>query len=196
MKKTIATMCLMSLLTVNIPVMAITAQESNTFSKIQPDRFEDIIPTDLNYQYIDPIKRPKWAYPLAWVGYVGTIFIIPFPIFMKNKDNAIMTNNQKYMNMKSYEQRYYQDIDKCNIIFKTDKDLYKCYQEVKLSHQNFINNVRAGNLQEAQTELQRQQLQAQQYNNYIQMQQNYNQMQINNNLKNINNNLNSIRYGY
>ena len=59
MKKTIATMCLMSLLTVNIPVMAITAQESNTFSKIKPDRFEDIIPTDLNYQYIDPIKRPK-----------------------------------------------------------------------------------------------------------------------------------------
>ena len=76
MKKTIATMCLMSLLIVNLPVIAITTQESNTFSKIQPDWFEDIIPTDLNYQYIDPIKRPKWVYPLAWVGYVGTIFII------------------------------------------------------------------------------------------------------------------------
>lgn len=85
---------------------------------------------------------------------------------------------------------------KCNIIFKTDKDLYKCYQEVKLSHQTFINNVRAGNIQEAQAELQKQQLQAQRYSNYLQMQQNANQMQMNNNLRNINNNLNGIRYGY
>lgn len=92
--------------------MAVTA----TKSKIQPDKFEDIIPTDLNYQYIDPIKRPKWAYPLAWVGYIGTIFIVPFPLIMKNKDDAITTNNQKYMNMKSYEQRYYGDIDKPNEI--------------------------------------------------------------------------------
>lgn len=180
----------------SMPTIATTTQGSVSTSMVQPDKFEDIIPTDLNYQYIDPIKRPKWAYPLAWVGYVGTIFIIPFPLVMKNKDNAILTNNQKYMNMKSYEQRYYGDIDKCNTVFKTDKDLYKCYQEVKLSHQTFINNVRAGNIQEAQAELQRQQLQAQRYNNYIQMQQNYNQMQMNNNLRNINNNLNGIRYGY
>ena len=192
MKKIILSIVCICVLSMSTTVMAVTA----TKSKIQPDKFEDIIPTDLNYQYIDPIKRPKWAYPLAWVGYVGTIFIVPFPLIMKNKDDAITTNNQKYMNMKSYEQRYYGDIDKCNIIFKTDKDLYKCYQEVKLSHQTFINNVRAGNIQEAQAELQKQQLQAQRYSNYLQMQQNANQMQMNNNLRNINNNLNGIRYGY
>lgn len=192
MKKIILSIVCICVLSMSTTAMAVTA----TKSKIQPDKFEDIIPTDLNYQYIDPIKRPKWAYPLAWVGYVGTIFIVPFPLIMKNKDDAITTNNQKYMNMKSYEQRYYGDIDKCNIIFKTDKDLYKCYQEVKLSHQTFINNVRAGNIQEAQAELQKQQLQAQRYSNYLQMQQNANQMQMNNNLRNINNNLNGIRYGY
>ena len=192
MKKIILSIVCICVLSMSTTAMAVTA----TKSKIQPDKFEDIIPTDLNYQYIDPIKRPKWAYPLAWVGYVGTIFIVPFPLIMKNKDDAITTNNQKYMNMKSYEQRYYGDIDKCNIIFKTDKDLYKCYQEVKLSHQTFINSVRAGNIQEAQAELQKQQLQAQRYSNYLQMQQNANQMQMNNNLRNINNNLNGIRYGY
>ena len=192
MKKIILSIVCICVLSMSTTAMAVTA----TKSKIQPDKFEDIIPTDLNYQYIDPIKRPKWAYPLAWVGYVATIFIVPFPLIMKNKDDAITTNNQKYMNMKSYEQRYYGDIDKCNIIFNTDKDLYKCYQEVKLSHQTFINNVRAGNIQEAQTELQKQQLQAQRYSNYLQMQQNANQMQMNNNLRNINNNLNGIRYGY
>ena len=192
MKKIILSIVCICVLSMSTTAMAVTA----TKSKIQPDKFEDIIPTDLNYQYIDPIKRPKWAYPLAWVGYVGTIFIVPFPLIMKNKDDAIITNNQKYMNMKSYEQRYYGDIDKCNIIFKTDKDLYKCYQEVKLSHQTFINSVRAGNIQEAQAELQKQQLQAQRYSNYLQMQQNANQMQMNNNLRNINNNLNGIRYGY
>ena len=192
MKKIILSIVCICVLSMSTTAMAVTA----TKSKIQPDKFEDIIPTDLNYQYIDPIKRPKWAYPLAWVGYVGTIFIVPFPLIMKDKDDAITTNNQKYMNMKSYEQRYYGDIDKCNIIFKTDKDLYKCYQEVKLSHQTFINNVRAGNIQEAQAELQKQQLQAQRYSNYLQMQQNANQMQMNNNLRNINNNLNGIRYGY
>ena len=105
-------MCILSM-----PVLATDTTVID--SKIQPDRFEDIIPTDLNYEYKEPIKRPKWAYPLAWVGYIGTIFIVPFPIIMKNKDNEITTNNQKYMNMKSYEQRYYGDIDKCNIIFKT-----------------------------------------------------------------------------
>ena len=192
MKKIILSIVCICVLSMSTTAMAV----STTESKIQPDKFEDIIPTDLNYQYIDPIKRPKWAYPLAWVGYVGTIFIVPFPLIMKNKDDAITTNNQKYMNMKSYEQRYYGDIDKCNIIFKTDKDLYKCYQEVKLSHQTFINSVRAGNIQEAQAELQKQQLQAQRYSNYLQMQQNANQMQMNNNLRNINNNLNGIRYGY
>lgn len=185
----IISMCILSM-----PVLATDTTVID--SKIQPDRFEDIIPTDLNYEYKEPIKRPKWAYPLAWVGYIGTIFIVPFPIIMKNKDNEITTNNQKYMNMKSYEQRYYGDIDKCNIIFKTDKDLYKCYQEVKISHQTFINNVRTGNIQEAQAELQRQQLQAQRYSNYLQMQHNTNQIQMNNNLRNINNNLNNMRYGY
>ena len=194
MKKIILSVLCVSILSMS--TMAATTQGSVAKTKIQPDKFEDIIPTDLNYQYIEPIKRPKWAYPLAWVGYVGTIFIIPFPLVMKNKDDAITTNNQKYMNMKSYEQRYYGDIDKCNIVFKTDKDLYKCYQEVKLSHQTFINNVRAGNIQEAQAELQKQQLQAQRYSNYLQMQQNFNQTQMNNNLNNINNNLNGIRYGY
>jgi hypothetical protein len=179
-----------------MPVMSATTQGNVSKSKIQPDKFDDIIPTDLNYQYIEPIKRPKWAYPLAWVGYVGTIFIVPFPLIMKNKDDSITANNQKYMNMRSYEQRYYSDIDKCNVVFKTDKELYKCYQEVKLSHQTFINGVRTGNIQEAQAELQRQQLQAQRYSNYLQMQQNFNQTQINNNLNNINNNLNGIRYGY
>ena len=192
MNKIILSILCICVLSMSTTAMAVTAIKP----KIQPDKFEDIIPADLNYQYLDPIKRPKWAYPLAWVGYVGTIFIVPFPLIMKNKDNAITTNNQKYMNMKSYEQRYYGDIDKCNIIFKTDKDLYKCYQEVKVSHQTFINNVRAGNIQEAQAELQKQQLQAQIYSNYLQMQQNANQMQMNNNLRNINNNLNGIRYGY
>ena len=188
-KKAVLIMGLISLLTVSMPAVAIISEEYATSSKVLPDRFEDIIPTDLNYQYIEPIKRPKWAYPLAWTGYIGTIFIIPFPLIMKNKDDAIITNNKKYINMKSYEERYYGDIAKCNTIFKIDKDLYKCYQEVKLSHQTFINNVRMGNIQEAQIELQRQQLQAQRYNNYIQNQQNYNQMQINNNLR-------GIRYGY
>lgn len=188
MKKLLCAFILFSILL--LPTMATTQTE------IQADKFEDIIPTDLNYEYKEPIKRPKWAYPLAWVGYVGTLFIVPFPLFMDAKDQKIITNNQKYMNMKTYEQRYYGDIDKCNVVFKSNKDLYKCYQEVKLSHQTFINNVRSGNIQEAQVELQRQQLQAQEYSNYLKMQSNMNQVQTNQNLQNINNNLNSIRYGY
>lgn len=180
MKKFILTIICVSVL--SLPTIAITTQGSVSSSKVQPDRFEDIIPTDLNVQYMEPIQRPKWAYPLAWVGYVGTIFIVPFPLIMKCNDDEITTNNQKYMKMKTYEQRYYADIDKCNTVFKTAIDLYKCYQEVKLSHQTFINNVRTGNIQKEQAE--------------IQMQQNYNQMLMNNNLRNINNNLNGIRYGY
>ncbi len=195
MKKIIT--CMLCLSFIIMPALAIEAVKENADTTIiQPDNFEDIIPTELKFEYKDPIQRPKWAYPMAWVGYIGTCFIVPFPIIMKNKDTAITTNNQKYMNMKSYEQRYLGDIDKCNVVFKNEQDLYRCYQEVKVSHQTFINNVRAGNIQEAQTELQRQQLQAQRYSNYLRMQQNSNQMQMNNNLRNINNNLNGIRYGY
>ncbi len=188
MKKIIT--CILCLSFIIMPALAIeTVKENTDITTVRPDSFEDIIPTELKFEYKDPIKRPKWAYPMAWVGYIGTCFIVPFPIIMKNKDTAITTNNQKYMNMKSYEQRYLGDIDKCNVVFKNEQYLYRCYQEVKVSHQTFINNVRAGNIQEKQ-------LQAQKINNYLQLQNNLNQMQMNNNLRNINNNLNGIRYGY
>lgn len=185
---------LISLICMSIISMPVLATENNkTEEKIKPDTFESILPAGVHYNYVNPINRPKWAYPLAWVGYVGTLFIVPFPIVMKNKDIAIAENNQKYMNLQSYKQRYNDDIDKCNVVFKTNADLYKCYQEVKLSHQNFINSVISNNIQQAQSELQRQQLQQQKYNNYLQYQNNYQQQQMNNNLQNINN---YMRYGY
>ena len=84
MKKILISILCISILCMS--TMAATMQGNITKSKIQPDKFEDIIPTDLNYQYKEPVKRPKWAYPLAWIGYAGTLLIIPFPLVMKNTD--------------------------------------------------------------------------------------------------------------
>ena len=135
--------------------------------KIQPDRFEDILPKDLKYEYKEPIERPKWAYPLAWIGWVGTCLLIPFPLVMKKNDNAIEYNNKKHQEMKNYEKKYYSDIDKCNTLFKTNEDLYRCYQDVKLSHQTLLNNIVVQNMQAIQIQLQKEQLRELEYNNQL-----------------------------
>jgi len=169
MKKLILSILCICIL--NLHALAVYVQDDGFASTLQPEKFENIIPSSLKYEYIEPIERPKWAYPLAWVGYIGTALIIPFPIFMLDKDSKIKNNNAEYEKMKNYEKKYYSDIDKCNIVFETNQDLYRCYQEVKLYHHTLLNNILAEKNQAIMIDLQDKQLKAQNESNYIQTQQ-------------------------
>ena len=86
------------------------------WSMVAPTKWSDVA-------YKEPIKRGKWVKPVAWVGYVGTLFIVPFPLFMTAKDKNIATNNQWNIFRENFER----DLDNCERLYKQERDLLKLY---------------------------------------------------------------------
>ena len=100
------------------------------WSMVAPTKWSDVA-------YKEPIKRGKWVKPVAWVGYVGTLFIVPFPLFITAKDKNIATNNQWNIFRENFER----DLDNCERLYKQEKDLLKCYNETRATHISFFSMV-------------------------------------------------------
>jgi hypothetical protein len=128
------------------------------FSAIQSPEYDNIITKDAKYNYIEPIQRPKWTKLLAWVGYAGTLFMVPFPLIMNQKDAKIEKNNQKYERYIKMKEDFNNEIAQCNAVFKSDKDLYYCYQDVKKQFITLSGNQSTEYNNAEQLEIQRQQL--------------------------------------
>jgi hypothetical protein len=128
------------------------------FSAIQSPEYDNIITEDAKYNYMEPIQRPKWKKPLAWVGYAGTLFMVPFPLIMSANDAKIEKNNQKYERYIKMKEDFNNEIAQCNAVFKNDKDLYYCYQNVKKQFITLSGNQSTEYNNAEQLKIQRQQL--------------------------------------
>lgn len=113
-----------------MPVHAVT-EEDTTDNHLTPLSWQEVAPEESKIKYIEPIKRPKWGYPLAWTGYICTLFIVPFPEYMRNKDNAIAFNNSEFYKIEKYRTLYEKDIQNCQATFSNDKELLICYQHAR-----------------------------------------------------------------
>ena len=110
-------------------------------SKIIRPTWQSVAPVKYqNVTYKEPIQRPKWIKPLAWFGWVGTCFIVPFPIIIDEKDSGIARNNM-WVNFK---EQFEKDIIECENIYEKEKELHQCYQSVQNRHIQYL-NMQLGN---------------------------------------------------
>lgn len=107
------------------------SKTNNNQPILSAEDWYNIVPPSARVNYMSPIKRPKWGYPLAWVGYAGTLFMVPFPIYMKNKDKAINANNIEYYRLQEYRERYEHEINQCQEVYSKKEDLLPCYQQAQ-----------------------------------------------------------------
>ena len=115
-------------------------------SKINRPTWQSVAPVKYqNVTYKEPIQRPKWIKPLAWFGWVGTCFIVPFPIIIDEKDSGIARNNMWV----SFKEQFEKDIDECENIYEKDKEIHQCYQRVQNRHIQYF-NMQLGNYYNAQ----------------------------------------------
>lgn len=132
-------------------------------------------------EYKEPIKRNPLIKPIAFVGQVCTLNIIPLYWGILKRDDEIKTNNYWVDRRHQFED----EIKLCDEYDSKDSKL-SCYMNVRQLELN--KNADYNNIIIARENLRMQRLQ------YIQ------QVQANNNLNNINNNLNRtnnyLRYGY
>lgn len=122
-------------------------------AEISPPKWEDILPQEATYSYREPIKRPKWAYPAAWVACIGTCGLAQIPYIMHNKDNAIADNNRKFRKYEKIRHQFDTDIKNCEIVHKNPKDLAGCYMNVKQHYQLLLNTTRTQELEEYKIDL-------------------------------------------
>lgn len=158
MKKIVSCFCILAMLCITVPVHAVTTTEytSNTPKPLlQAPCWQEIAPLEASIRYKEPIKRPKWAYPLAWTGYIGTIFIIPFPRYMQDKDNAIANNNSEFYKLEKYRVLYENDIQRCQNIYFEEAELLKCYNEARNNLYMVLGNHSRANLVEEQKDTNR-----------------------------------------
>lgn len=127
--------------------------------------YDEIVPQEAIYEYVEPVKRAKWVKPLAWVGYAGTLFLIPFPLYLNNTDNKIAANNGKYETYQKMKANFYKEIAECKRVFKKEKEIYKCYNDVKMQYAYFATNQQTQYNQANQLRIQKQQLQELRTNN-------------------------------
>lgn len=145
MKKFISYFCIFALLGIT---KALAEPEYNETPKPQLNApsWQEIAPEEQKIKYIEPIKRPKWAYPLAWTGYICTALLIPFPVYMKNKDNAIKQNNAKFYEIEKYRLLYENDVQYCQLTYPDNKDLFMCYQNIRNNLYQALGNYSRNNL--------------------------------------------------
>lgn len=77
---------------------------------------------------------------MAWFGWVGTCFLVPFPLFMDDKDNNIALNNTWVW----FKEQFEKDVNDCEKVYKQEKELYQCYQNVQNKHIQYL-NMQLGN---------------------------------------------------
>ncbi|MCR5265117.1 MAG: hypothetical protein K6E29_00810 [Cyanobacteria bacterium RUI128] len=121
--------------------------------KVTPPQWDDILPQEAKYSYKEPIKRPKWAYPAAWVACIGTCGLAQIPYIMRNKDKAIASNNSKFRKYEKIRQQFDTDIKNCEVVHKNTKDLAGCYMNVKQHYQLLLNTTRTQELEEYKIDL-------------------------------------------
>lgn len=155
---------------------------SPAFAEIQPPQWNEFCPSKyLNTEYKEPIKRNQLIKPIAFVGQVCTLNIVPVYWGIIKRDNAIVTNNYWVNRRTQFE-------NELNLCSENDNksDKINCYMNIR--QLEFSKNAQLKNEQIA---LENQRLQRLQY---------VQQIHTNSNLNSINNNLNNVnrymRYGY
>lgn len=152
------------------------------FAEVMPPRWSEFCAHGyVEAGYKEHIKRNPLVKPIAFVGQVCTLNIIPLYWNIIKRDNEVNTNNYWVDRRHQFED----EIKTCNEYENKDNKL-SCYMNIRQLEHN--KNVDYNNNIIAQENLRMQRLQ------YMQ------QVQTNSNLRNINNNLNNtnryLRYGY
>lgn len=149
----------------------------SVFAYGEPQWNEFCPPEYVAVNYKEKIKRNAVLKPLAVVGQICTLNIIPIYWAMQKRDAKIIENNYWVQR----KQQFNNEIEMCKQYSSNDSKL-SCYMNVR--QLEFNKTAQYENLMVAQEQMRLQRLQ------YVQ------QIQTNSNLNNINSNLNYRRYGY
>lgn len=131
----------------------------------------------INAEYRNKIERNPVIKPLAFVGQVCTLNIVPVYWTLQKRDAEVVENNYWVQR----KQQFNNEIETCKQYNSNDNQL-SCYMNIRQVEAN--KNAQYENVLIAKEQMKIQRLR------YMQ------QSQINTNLHNLNNNLNGIRYGY